>query len=271
HWTITEPYRGSNPMSVTLDPSGQRFAAGSNEGKLIFGTVADGKVTASRDMPMSVLGALTWPSPERLLIGGSDRTITTINPDTGAPPVALPGHRGRVRSLALLADGHTLVSRGEREPQLRVWDLESGRDLVHLPVTSEDLVPLVVNEAKTTWVVDNDVWRLDRAAEYLELTPIVPAAAARLAGQPGNAEALRTLGRWCHLRGDWAWAAEHLEEARKVGAAVDPLMLGQCYWQLGRTDDATQELQASLEATNDGAQRWYLQRCLEALQAPPGS
>jgi uncharacterized protein HemY len=115
------------------------------------------------------------------------------------------------------------------------------------------------------------IWDFDLPQRFRVFEPRAAAARERLVLQPQDAGALLILGEWFAFReGDYL-AADHLERARKAGAAVSPLLLGRCYWRLGRLNEAKQEFQQALQAHEAPAD--YLQQCLQAVSrpSPPGA
>ena len=133
--------------------------------------------------------------------------------------------------VAIAADGRTVVS-GSRDKTLKLWDFTRG-------VTQ-------------------------RAFE-----PRVAAAQARLQQAPGDPVALATLGEWYAFRGMDHWAVDLLVRARERGAAVAPLMLARCYWNLNRNADARREFQIALEQSKDPGEQTYLGWCIQAIDTEP--
>ena len=65
------------------------------------------------------------------------------------------------------------------------------------------------------------------------------------------------------------WAVELLGRARERGAAVAPLTLARCYWNLNRNADARREFQIALEQSKDPGEQTYLGWCIQAIDNEP--
>ena len=159
-----------------------------------------------------------------------------------------------------------VLSNGGAGLFLQAWDLSEGRSLVNLRVAYGGASPRGFSDDGYEAVVGSEVWRIGRYRSYVEFAETVPAAKRALARNPTDRDALKTLGRWFHFRGDWSWALEFLDRAAKAGADIDPILVGQCAWQLGqwqRADAAFTEYAAS---ANDQSEKWYRQRILEAVR-----
>jgi hypothetical protein len=113
------------------------------------------------------------------------------------------------------------------------------------------------------------VWNFARGVAQRAFEPRVAAAQARLQQAPGDSAALATLGEWYAFRGLDHWSVELLVRAREQGAAVAPLTLARCYWNLNRSADARREFQIALEQSTDPAERTYLGWCIQAIDTEP--
>ncbi len=65
--------------------------------------------------------------------GTLDNPIDLFDAATGQRLVGLPGHKGRIHSVAFAPDGRTLVSAGE-DNLFRFWDLAAGRQTREFPI-----------------------------------------------------------------------------------------------------------------------------------------
>jgi TPR repeat protein len=144
-------------------------------------------------------------------------------------------------SVAFSPDGNSVLS-GSLDKTLRFWDFSCGQ-------------------------------------RYIDLEPKVGQAQATLQKNPDDAAALAVLGEWYAFRGVNDWAVELLEKARAGGAAVLPLTLARCYWELSGElpprslltrerclAGAVREYSAALASSDDGREQAYLQLCLSAVQ-----
>ena len=144
---------------------------------------------------------------------------------------AFPGHSEFVYSVALAPNGRTALS-GSGDQTLKLWDFARG-------------------------------------SAQRDFEPRVAAAQQKLQQSANDSAALATLGEWYAFRGLDHWAIELLTRAREQGAAVAPLTLARCYWNLDRLAEARQEFQAALEESEDKAERTYLGWCLAAIDTEP--
>ena len=80
-----------------------------------------------------------------------------------------------------------------------------------------------------------------------------------------DAEALARIGRWYASQGVGEWAIPMLNTARRTGADIDPLTLGQCYWQADQLPAALDEYRRAFDAKQ--ASPVYLSLCRMTLTA----
>jgi len=264
-WAQAAPFADAVPRGVRISPDGTQWICGTNHQQLIMGKVSDGSVEPPFAMETQTISSLFWATPNQIILGGADRTIREFDPTTKVATPPLQGHQGRVREVFPLPDGSGLVSLGERETVIRVWDLESRQDLVQMPVSQGIPEDFSSNRSRTVWSIAPEIWRTDSAPAYLALSEQLPLALETLAKEPGNKDALLSLGQWCHLRGDWHWAKEMLLAAQAAGATVPPLTLGQCEWQLDNLEAALGYYEQALAAAKDPQETWYLEQCIAAI------
>jgi tetratricopeptide (TPR) repeat protein len=222
------------------------------------------------------------PDGRAAVSGSLDKTLKLWDLATGKEIRTLRGHPDYVNSVAISFDGRTALS-GSWDKTLKLWDLASGKEIRTLqghtgPVTSVAISPdgrtvLSGSEDKTV-----RIWDFGRAARYIEFEATLPAAQAALQKDSNDAGGLAVLGDWYAFRGRNDWAIEFLEKARAGWAAIDPLTLGRCYWELagelpsGSTltpgqglAAAEREYRAALAAATDEPLRQYLTLCLDAI------
>ena len=113
------------------------------------------------------------------------------------------------------------------------------------------------------------LWDFTRGVAHRAFEPRVAAAQARLQQAAGDPAALATLGEWYAFRGMDHWAVDFLGRARERGAAVAPLTLARCYWNLNRNAEARREFQIALEQSKDPGEQTYLGWCIQAIDTEP--
>jgi len=173
--------------------------------------------------------AVVAPDGQTVYSGSIDGTIRLWSSEAGKQLCVLTRHAVGIRSLALSGDGRTLLAASD-DGTVSIWDFV-------LPGKYRAL------EARASWARDV------------------------LVSRPEDARALLALGEWFAFREADQLAAGYLERGRRAGAAVSPLLLGRCYWRLGRLKEARQEFRQALQANEAPAE--YLQQCLQALSRPP--
>jgi WD40 repeat protein/tRNA A-37 threonylcarbamoyl transferase component Bud32 len=220
----------------------------------------------------SVNGVAFLPDGRTGLSASADSLLIVWDLDSGKAMRWFYGAQGSwVSKAALAPDGQTVYC-GSFDGTIRLWSIEAGKQLCALTrhaagINSLDLSRdgRVLLSASVDGAVS--IWDFDLPQKYRELEPRAVAARERLILHPQDAQALLTLGEWFAFREADHLAANYLERGRKAGAAVSPLLLGRCYWRLGRIDDAQQEFERALRARE--APDEYLERCLQALSRPP--
>ncbi len=114
-------------QGATLDPAGERIAAGSSDGSVQVWRVDEG------DLQMSVPAAHTdWvravafsPDGTVLASGGDDQTVRLWQVDDSTALATLEGHDDWVRAVAFSPDGTVLASGGD-DATVRLWRVEDA-------------------------------------------------------------------------------------------------------------------------------------------------
>ena len=213
------------------------------------------------------------PDGRTALSGGWDQTLRLWDLASGRELRTFVGHTGVVFSVAISPDGRTALS-GSVDRTLKLWDLGSGKELRTFSEHS-GIVRGVAIGADGRTVLSGDVdgtlklWDLSRGVAHRAFEPRVAAAQARLKQAAGDPVALATLGEWYAFRGMDHWAVEFLCRARERGAAVAPLTLARCYWNLNRNGEARREFQIALEQSTNPGERTYLLWCIQAIDTEP--
>ena len=178
-----------------------------------------------------------------------------------------------MNSVAIAPDGRTALS-GSEDKTLKLWDLASGKELRTFTGHSDEVSSVAIApDGRTVLSGSYDktlkLWDFTRGVAQRAFEPRVAAAQARLQQAAGDPAALATLGEWYAFRGMDHWAVEFLGRARERGAAVAPLTLARCYWNLNRNGEARREFQIALEQSKDPGERTYLGWCIQAIDTEP--
>jgi WD40 repeat protein len=222
--------------SAAFSPDGQWILAGTQAGTLkLFDPNTGRELRAFAAAHTGIVGAVAFSPDGRLAASGSDdHTVRLWDVATGGELRILSGHEGSIRELAFSPDGQSLLT-GGLDRSLKLWNFGS-----------------TAIEAETSVAVD-------AARSAAEKSPADPVLASALLTARGKEYAQHGLD---------GWAIALLEQARAGGAAVSPLLMGRCYWRLGRLRLAHAELARALDQKEAPAE--YLGMCLKAIDAAGG-
>ena len=86
----------------------------------------------------------------RCVVSGSyDGTLRVWDLATGQTKRTLAGGPGRYRAVAVTPDGRYVVSGSTDAPELRVWDLESGEQLVRFTLDGKVTTCVAAPDSRT--------------------------------------------------------------------------------------------------------------------------
>ena len=135
-------------FSVALSPDGKQIASVINDKEITIWDVESGaKVLTFKESGKHFTGPLTYnPTGTRIVSGGWQRTsagratpmVRVWDRSSGELLMALAGHEGRIRCVAVSPDGKWIVS-GSFDRTLRIWEASTGQEFKSLS-GHEDLV-----------------------------------------------------------------------------------------------------------------------------------
>jgi len=133
--------------AVRFSPDGRHVASGGTDRKVLVWEPDTGKVVRELGQETFVETLAFLPKSDRLLVGGGSGKIGLWNAATGQLDRTYDTEMTGVHGLAVTADGRRALAVGFlREPNgkihtvLRVWDLESGKEVLQkrLPSRSDN-------------------------------------------------------------------------------------------------------------------------------------
>ena len=117
---LAQELKQPNPLiGCRLDPTGRFAVAGAQDNSVQRWDLATGKATALA-AHKSWVRALVFTADGKHLVVANQRLRVLSMPD-GREIASLPGHSGRVSSIALSPDEQLLASVSEEEGAVRLW------------------------------------------------------------------------------------------------------------------------------------------------------
>ncbi len=259
--------------SVAIAPDGRTALSGSCDKTLKLWDLASGKeLRTFTGHSGPVLSVGICPDGRTALSGSYDKTLKLWDLASGKELCTFTGHSGPMTSVAISPDGRTALS-GSEDKTLKLWELASGKELRTFTGHSRIDTIAIAPDGRTALSGSYDgtlkLWDFTRGVAQRTFEPRVAAAQARLQQAAGDPAALATLGEWYAFRGMDHWAVEFLGRARERGAAVAPLTLARCYWNLNRNGEARREFQIALEQSKDPGEAAYVGSCIQAIDNEP--
>lgn len=114
-------------FSVAFSFDGKTLASGSGDSTIKLWDVATGRALLTLTN-LDIVSSVTFTVDGKKLVSSSLSTIKLWDVATASLLLTLGGHSEQVRSVALSADGKTLVS-GSHDKTIKLWELATGREL----------------------------------------------------------------------------------------------------------------------------------------------
>ena len=138
-WDLTTGQQGARlrghknaVLEVAFNAGGKWLATGSRDQTVRLWDWKEGaelRTFRGHDGPVWTVAFATTETGEMLVSGGGDGVVRTWNPWRDTSVLELTGHQGMINSLALSPDRPLLATVCRREARVRVWNLETGRQV----------------------------------------------------------------------------------------------------------------------------------------------
>src|SRR5262249_35033704 len=133
----------STTLAIAFAPDGKTVATAGSDKSIHLWQLMDDKELRSCDGHDGEIHSLAFtPDGKKLLSGSSDKSVRLWNVEDGKQIRAWEKLAGAVKSLALTADGKRVAvaldapaeksEKEEKPARLRLWDLETGNDVIEL-------------------------------------------------------------------------------------------------------------------------------------------
>ncbi len=220
-----------------------------------------------------ITGAVARERPQLMLGTGDGSLILWNHAEADADLQTGIAHGSAVDSVTLGRTGEVGIS-GGRDNLIKIWDIETFSEIRTLKSHSHRVTGLKFDGVGRRFVSGSfdrtvRIWDLDRPAKYAKLRRNVLAALVSLGRNERDGDAWNSLGAWHAFRGFHRGAITCFQRARQFDAAVSPLVLARCYWQIADYDKAEQEFEQAIE--HNEAPKYYLQMCLDAIRRSKAS
>jgi WD40 repeat protein len=199
-WRQLRGHAGS-VWCVAFSPDGRRAASGGADRTLrVWDLEADRQIACLRGHSGEVHCVAFLPD-NRLISGGYDTTVRVWDLDGGTELRRLEGHNFLVESLSVSPDGRRVLTADGPEIRqgvwlrgpnhsIRLWDLESGREVEHFGHIPGAVGAVAFSPDGTRALSGgplDSTLRLWRLSDKKDLPPVTPGQVRRFEGPPGAA------------------------------------------------------------------------------------
>jgi WD40 repeat protein len=135
-WTPDLQLATTIPATALTLAFGAQLATGASDGEIQIWDPRTGRGVGSSTAHTQQLFALAW-SGEALVSASADHTLRR-SAAAGRPAVVMRGHDAQILAADVQEDGRLVVS-GGIDQTVRVWDLDSGAELVRIPAHADQV------------------------------------------------------------------------------------------------------------------------------------
>ena len=238
---------------VALSRDGRFAASGGYDSKICLLDASTGDMLRSLSTDSPVHNLMFLPDSKRILFN-DDKQVKLWWHETDQNSLSFTGPQISMAissGLALCTEG--MLAFSVDSEAVRVWDIESGREVCALSVlgTMPNSVAVSQNGSLVlpgTVVPGGDdaadrlsVWDISRSQKFREIEVSVLNAQQALRKDIDDIESLKVIGQWYALRGMWDWAIDMFMRVEKNGGDISGLLLARCYLQTGNMSAARQQ------------------------------
>src|SRR5439155_1026625 len=123
---------GTGPVwGVAFSPDGQTLAMGLDDGTVRLWDLERGEVKATLPAHKGPVWSVAFAKTGLLATASDDGTVKLWRPGSGSPERVLK-HEDSVRAVAFSHDGKRLVIGTRRTGRVRLWDVDTGKEGMHI-------------------------------------------------------------------------------------------------------------------------------------------
>jgi WD40 repeat protein len=257
-------------LSAHFSPDGLSILTGGKDDMIKLWDVATGQPL--RQFPRlhsSMVECVAFsPDGEMGLSGSDDRDVIEWDLQRGTEQATMKSNSD-VYAAGFSADQSMVVS-AHRDGSLKIWDALTGKQIRSFDgMAGTALWNAVVSDKEFQVLTSSSdgtvaMWDFSLPAHQRNWKDQIAAVQGELESNPHNANALASKGECEFYNGQSQEAEADLQNARSMGAAPSPLLLGHCEMECEHWPAAAVAISAAMR--DHEAPQPYLQLCLQSAQ-----